>query len=93
MSKKYDLAILCGGKGTRLGEITKKTPKPVIKFGNIELIQHLLNFYASSPYIEKIFLLTGYKSNQFNKFHNKYVNLKKIICLREITCQKRRLCI
>ena len=83
MSKMYDLAILCGGKGSRLGKITKKTPKPLIKFRNIEFLQHLLNFYAASPYIEKIFLLTGYKSDQFNKFHNKYVNLKKIICLSE----------
>ena len=35
-------AILAGGLGTRLGEITKKTPKPLIKINNIEFIKYLI---------------------------------------------------
>ena len=39
-----DIVILCGGKGTRLGDITKYTPKPLLKFYNIEFIKYLIHF-------------------------------------------------
>ena len=32
--------ILAAGKGKRFGEITKITPKPLIKLGDITLIEH-----------------------------------------------------
>ena len=82
--KKIDLVILCGGYGTRLKDITKKIPKPLIKIDNIPFIQYLINFYSTSSYIENIFLLTSYKSEKFFKiYHNKLANLKKITCLKE----------
>lgn len=82
--KKIDLVILCGGYGTRLKDITKKIPKPLIKIDNIPFIQYLINFYSTSPSIENIFLLTSYKSEKFFKiYHNKFANLKKITCLKE----------
>ena len=38
--------ILAGGSGTRLGNITKKTPKPLIKINNFHFIQYVINnFY------------------------------------------------
>lgn len=81
--KKYDLAILCGGLGSRLGEITKKTPKPLVKIGKTHFIDFLLNFYSSSPKINNIFLMTGYKNSQFKKYHKTYRNLKLIMCCVE----------
>ena len=81
--KKYDLAILCGGLGSRLGKITKNTPKPLVKIGKIHFIDFLLNFYSSSPQINNIFLMTGYKNNQFKKYHKIYRNLKLITCCVE----------
>ena len=33
MKKINQVVILCGGKGTRLGNLTKNTPKPLIKVG------------------------------------------------------------
>jgi D-glycero-alpha-D-manno-heptose 1-phosphate guanylyltransferase len=35
--------ILCGGYGTRLGELTKDTPKPLIKVGNKSVLQTIID--------------------------------------------------
>ena len=38
--------ILAGGAGQRLGEITKKTPKPLIKIKDTHFIEYVIqNFY------------------------------------------------
>ena len=43
---EHNLVILCGGKGTRIGKITKNIPKPIIKINGINFLQHLINFYS-----------------------------------------------
>jgi len=75
--------ILAGGLGTRLGNITKKIPKPLIKINNKPFIEYLL-FNLSRQGFRKVLILCSYKSNFFfKKYHNKkYLNLK-IICLEE----------
>ena len=43
MRRKINLMkaiILAAGKGKRFGDITKKTPKPLIKLGKLSLIEH-----------------------------------------------------
>ena len=40
--KIEDLVILVGGRGTRLGTITKKTPKPLVKIIDKPFLDHLL---------------------------------------------------
>lgn len=76
--KIKDIVILCGGKGSRLGSITKKIPKPLLKFYKIEFIQYLINYYLKFG-INNIYLLAGYKGYFFKKkFHNKIFNLSKI---------------
>jgi len=39
--------ILCGGKGTRLGDMTKVTPKPMIRIGKEPILRHIMNGYAA----------------------------------------------
>ena len=34
--------ILCGGQGTRLGDLTKDTPKPLLHVGGRPFIEHLM---------------------------------------------------
>ena len=59
-------AILAGGFGKRLGEITKKTPKPLIKLNNLEFIKYLI-FDLIKNNFKKIIILTNYKSNYFER--------------------------
>jgi len=78
-----NILILVGGKGTRLGDITKKTPKPLITFNNIEFIYYQINLLLKLlP--KQIILLCGYKKQQFKKkFHNKIYKGIRIKCLFE----------
>lgn len=81
--KKLSLVILCGGKGTRLKSYNLKTPKPMVKFGGIHFLKHIINFYSKYPF-EEIILLCGFLGRQIiKKFHNKTVNLTKIKCYQE----------
>ena len=41
--KVDELVILVGGRGTRLGKITKRIPKPLIKIGNRTFLDQLLS--------------------------------------------------
>ena len=60
MLKKLDLVILCGGKGSRLGNLTKNTPKPLLKINNKFFLKYLIQFYQKFNF-ENIYLLAGYK--------------------------------
>lgn len=82
MKSKLDLVILCGGKGSRLGNITKSTAKPLLKIDNIRFIELLINFYKKFD-IDRIFLLTYYKKKQFKIYDNSNVNFIKIKCVSE----------
>ena len=76
-------AILVGGRGKRLGILTEKIPKPLIKINNKEFLNYLLYQIASYNF-KKIFLICKYKSNLFfQKFNNKTYFNSKIICIKE----------
>ncbi|MDD5015270.1 MAG: sugar phosphate nucleotidyltransferase, partial [Atribacterota bacterium] len=54
--------ILAGGKGVRLGKITKKIPKPMVKIGKLPILEHQINLLKKYG-IKNIIILTGYFSN------------------------------
>lgn len=64
--------ILCGGKGTRLSEETKKIPKPMVKIGKMPILEHIINIYIKFGVKDFIFAL-GYKK----EFIKKYFSQKK----------------
>lgn len=77
MNSNLDLVILCGGKGSRIKNYTKKIPKPLIKVSNISILEKIINFYQKFNF-RKIYLLAGYKGEMIKKkFHNKFFNLIK----------------
>ena len=67
---KPKVIILCGGRGKRLGNITNKIPKPLVKIGNISLIEHKLNYYRRQGLEDFVFCI-GYKGNILKKFLKK----------------------
>jgi NDP-sugar pyrophosphorylase family protein len=67
---EYKIIILCGGRGKRLGKITKKIPKPLVKVGGLSIIEHKLNFYKKQGFKNFAFCI-GYKSNLLKKFLKK----------------------
>ena len=58
--------ILAGGYGSRLGTITKNTPKPLIKINNKPFILYLIkNLYRQG--IKNFIILSYYKNSNFKK--------------------------
>ena len=43
LSMKFSAVILAAGKGTRMGELSITTPKPMLKVLNKTLIEHKLD--------------------------------------------------
>lgn len=75
--------IVCGGLGSRLGKITKKTPKPLLKVENITVLEHIIKNLSRFG-IKEILLLCGYKQELFKKkFNNKIIFGIKIKCVIE----------
>jgi D,D-heptose 1,7-bisphosphate phosphatase len=54
-------AILCGGRGTRLGAITADTPKPLLPIGDSPFLDVLV-FELARHGIKKILLLAGFQA-------------------------------
>ena len=83
MYKKLDLVILCGGRGSRLKNLTKKLPKPLIKINNKYFLTYLIQFYQRYDF-ENIYLLAGFKGKIIQKeFNNKKFNFIKTKCFIE----------
>ena len=64
------VVILAGGFGTRISEYTKKIPKPMIKIGNIPMIEHIMKIYIKHGFSEFIFAI-GYKGNLIKNYFKK----------------------
>lgn len=64
------IVILCGGLGTRLSEETKKVPKPMVKIGNLPILEHIMRIYEKHGYNEFILAL-GYKKEKIVNYFKK----------------------
>ena len=61
------VVILAGGLGTRLMELTKITPKPMVEIGGIPILMHIMNRYIDFGYRDFI-VCGGYKSIAIKKY-------------------------
>jgi NDP-sugar pyrophosphorylase family protein len=58
--------ILVGGRGTRLGALTEKTPKPLLAVAGRPFIFHILDCLIRQQ-IKKVILATGYLADEFEQ--------------------------
>ncbi len=78
-----DVVILVGGTGTRLGSMTKYTPKPLLKINNISFLDQLICKLIKYKF-KKIYLMCSYKKDKFfKKYHKAFIHRTKIICIDE----------
>ena len=71
------VVILAGGRGTRLGDTTKKIPKPMIKLFNLPILIHIINIYKKQGF-KDFLILTGYKANYIKNYFKKKSTIKDI---------------
>tara|TARA_B100000963_G_C22601579_1_gene660479 strand:- start:171 stop:1457 length:1287 start_codon:yes stop_codon:yes gene_type:complete len=71
-----DVAILAGGKGTRLGLINK--PKSMVDFGGIPLLHRQIIKIDDCKVIKKVFVLIGHLADSIKEYFEdkKFKNLK-----------------
>ena len=51
MAERVDtVAILCGGRGTRLQEHTHAIPKPLVEIGGRPILWHVMQIYAAQGF-------------------------------------------
>tara|TARA_B100000035_G_scaffold197144_1_gene168479 strand:+ start:5046 stop:5750 length:705 start_codon:yes stop_codon:yes gene_type:complete len=62
-----EAVILAAGLGSRLKPFTNDIPKAMVSFKGVEIIKHQIQTLLSTN-IEKITIVSGYKSNKLNDF-------------------------
>jgi glucose-1-phosphate cytidylyltransferase len=61
------VAILCGGRGTRLQEHTASIPKALVEIGGRPIVWHVIQIYLAQGF-RRFLLLTGYRGEQVEDF-------------------------
>ena len=65
--KIKQLVLMAGGRGTRMGDLSKKIPKCLVKINKKELIRYHIEF-AHKNNFKEILILTGYKHKMVKEF-------------------------
>jgi glucose-1-phosphate cytidylyltransferase len=65
------IVILAGGLGTRLSELTKTIPKPMVKIGGYPIIIHIMKHYIKYGF-KNFYIAIGYKGYVIKKYFKNY---------------------
>ena len=71
------VVLLAGGKGTRMRELTETIPKPMVKVGELPVLEHLINifeFFNDFSYL----VASGYKGEIIDNHFKNFDNVKTI---------------
>jgi len=73
--------ILAAGKGTRMGDLTKDTPKPLLKIGEKTILEHNLSELPDET--DEVIIVVGYFREQIKKLIGESYRGKKIIYVEQ----------
>ncbi|MCS6778805.1 MAG: sugar phosphate nucleotidyltransferase [Geminicoccaceae bacterium] len=59
--------VLCGGRGTRLGETCQRLPKPMVEVGDRPILLHIMQWYAHFGF-RRFVLCTGWRAEVIASF-------------------------
>ena len=65
------VVIFCGGLGVRMGEATRRIPKPMIPVGSQPILWHIMKWYASWGHTDFILCL-GYRAEVIKEYFLHY---------------------
>lgn len=71
MNEMPPAMILCGGKGTRLRDVSEIMPKPMVPVGGRPIVWHIMKTYAAFG-VKRFILCLGYKSEAFVDYFLNY---------------------
>jgi NDP-sugar pyrophosphorylase family protein len=77
--------LLAAGRGKRLGELTAKSPKPMLEIAGAPLIEHIVTVLASSG-IERFAIVVGYLGEKIEEWARAYAGRHsdlRIECVRQ----------
>ena len=72
--KNFTLMILCAGFGSRMLNLTRSTPKPLLKYKNKVLLKNTIDFFTNIG-CDEILINTHYLHHKIKKYLDK--NFKK----------------
>lgn len=75
-STEIEIAILCGGRGSRMGDLTLNRQKCMLEVEGRPILAHTLDQMSAAFGRAKVYFLTGYRGEDvFNYFSNRYRSL------------------
>ncbi len=76
----YPVAILCGGKGTRMRDAEITVPKPLVEIGGRPILWHVMSIYASQG-LRRFVLLLGHGGEEIRAFVASLREDWEVICV------------
>ena len=61
------VVLLCGGKGTRIRDVSADVPKPMVEIAGLPIVHHIMNYYARFGLTDFVLCL-GYKGDVIREY-------------------------